>query len=82
MMSVQRYRQVADMPPPERGDPKDPATYARIRELWSFSARHLPPLFAAGLYRYRTIEESDVARDAATILRMRAFREAKTAKQR
>ena len=80
-MSVQRFRHVADMPPPDRGDPKDPATYARVRELWSFSARHLPPLFAPGLYRYRTIEESEVARDAATVLRMRALRDARTAKR-
>lgn len=78
-MSVQRFRDVSEMPPPERGDPKDPATYARIRELWSFSTRNLPPLFTAGLYRYRTIEESDVAREAATVLRMRALRDAKIA---
>ena len=80
-MSVQRYRDVADMPPPERSDPKDPATYARIRELWSFSTRHLPPLFPAGLYRYRSVEESDVARDAATVLRMRTVRDLNAAKR-
>lgn len=73
-MPVQRYRDVADMPPPSRGDPKDPATYARIRELWHASMSRMPPLFAPGVYRYRSVEEADAAREAALIARMRAMR--------
>jgi len=79
-MTVERYRSVADMPPPERVDPRDKATWVRIRELWA-SANHLPPLFAPGVYRYRSVEESDAARDAATLLRMRAVREARRPRQ-
>ena len=75
-MSVKRYRDVADMPPPERGDPRDPATYARIKELWQFASR-LPPLFRPGVYRYRSVEESDAARELATIERMRQMRGSK-----
>lgn len=72
-MSIQRFRDVADMPAPPRGDPADPATYARIKELWRFASR-LPPLFPAGVTRFRSIEDSDAAREQALIVRMRAMR--------
>ena len=75
-MSVQRFRDVAEMPPPPRGNPADPATYARIKELWRFSSR-LPALFPPGVTRYRSIEESDAAREQALIARMRAMRAAR-----
>ena len=73
-MSVKRYRDVADMPPPRRGDPAAPSTVARIKALWSFSGRLAPALFRPGVYRYRTIEESQRAREERTIERMRALR--------
>ncbi len=73
-MTVTRYRRVEDMPPPERGEPTAPGTYRRIRELWRFSSRLLPPLFPPGVTRYRTIEASQEARERATIDRMRAMR--------
>ena len=72
-MPVERYRDVADMPPPPRSDPRDPATFARVRDLWRFASR-LPPLFAPGLYRYRSAEESDRAREQALIERIRTVR--------
>ena len=72
-MPVSRYRDVADMPAPPRLEPRDPATFDHIRELWRFASR-LPPLFAPGVYRYRSIEESDRAREQALIERMRTVR--------
>lgn len=72
-MTVDRFRDVADMPPPPRRDPSDPATYARIKMLWR-SADRLPALFGPGVYRYRSIEASDAARERALIARMRAMR--------
>jgi hypothetical protein len=74
-MTVKRYRDVAAMPSPSPGIPHDPATFARIRELWQFSSRLVPPLFRPGVYRYRSIEDSTAARERATIERMRALRE-------
>jgi hypothetical protein len=74
-VTVKRYRDVSEMPAPQRGDPKDPNTYARIRELWRFSSRIVSlPLFRPGVYRYRSIEESQAAREEATIERMRRLR--------
>jgi hypothetical protein len=37
----------------------------------------VPPLFRAGVYRYRSIEDSAAVRDRATIERMRALRESR-----
>lgn len=74
-MTVKRYRDVSEMPAPPRGDPKDPITYARIKELWRFSSRVVSlPLFRPGVYRYRSIEDSQAAREQATIERMRLLR--------
>lgn len=73
-MTVKRYRDVAEMPPPERGDPADPRTYMRIKELWRFASR-LPPLFPPGVYRYRSVEESNAAHERALIARMRSTRD-------
>lgn len=80
-MSVTRYRDVGDMPAPERGDPLNPRTYERIKELWRFSSRRMPALFQPGVFRYRSIEESQAARERATIERMRTVRTARTQPQ-
>jgi hypothetical protein len=75
-MTVKRYRDVSEMPAAPSGDPNDPHTYARIKHLWEFSRRVISlPLFRPGVYRYRSIEEMDAARNRATIERMRALRE-------
>ena len=76
-MTVKRYRDVADMPAPPRRDPRDPSTYHGIRELWRFSSGLVPPLFRPGVYRYRSVEDSNAARERATIERMRAVRAAR-----
>jgi len=81
-MTVKRYRDVADMPAPLRGDPADPSTYVRIKQLWSFSGRLAPPLFEPGVYRYRSIDESHAAREQRTIERMRVVRATRTREPR
>ena len=73
-MSVRRYRDVGEMPPPERGDPADPNTWVRVKNLWRRSSRGLPPLFPRGVFRFASIDESKRARDEAVIARMRAVR--------
>ena len=74
-MTVKRFRDVSEMPSTPSGDPRDPHTYARIKHLWQFSKRVVSlPLFRPGVYRYRSIEEMQAARDKATIERMRALR--------
>jgi hypothetical protein len=73
-MTVKKYRDVSDMPPPAAGRRSDPATYRRVAELWQFSARLAPALYPPGVYKFRSIEESEAARERATIERMRVLR--------
>lgn len=75
-MTIQRFRDVADMPPPPRTDPAASSTFARIKELWA-ATDHLPPLFPPGVTRFRSVEELDRAREEALIARMRAVRAAR-----
>ena len=75
-MSVQRYRSVADMPAPERKARAD--GYEHVRALWRFSSRLVPPLFSPGVYKYRSIEDSQAARETATVDRMRRMRATRT----
>ena len=75
-MTVKRYRDVSEMPPPPAGDRADPGTFRRIRELWALADR-LPALFPPGVRKYRSIEEADAARERAVIERMRAVRAAR-----
>ena len=72
-MPVRKYRDVSQMPPPPPLDPKDPMTWAAIRDLWGFIARALPPLYAPGVRRFRSIEEMNRARDEATVECARAL---------
>ncbi|HUH00629.1 MAG TPA: hypothetical protein VML75_01465 [Kofleriaceae bacterium] len=66
------------MPPTRRGDPDDPRTYERIKQLWRFSGRCVLPLFQPGVYRYRSLEDSQADRERATIERMRVMWAART----
>ena len=71
-MTVQRFRDVSEMPAtPAR------AGVARIKQLWQFSSRLMPPLFPPGVQKFRSIEDSQAARERATIEGMRKMREAR-----
>jgi hypothetical protein len=76
-MPVERYRSVEEMPPPPRRDPRDPATWVAIRELWALAEATLPRLYPPGVTRFRSIEEAQQAREEATIERMRKVRRAR-----
>lgn len=72
-MSVQKFRSVSDMPRPERARGAD--VIRRIRVLWRRARVLAPPVVVPrGVTRFRSIEDANAARDAATILRMRASR--------
>lgn len=72
-MTVRKYRDVSQMPAPPPLDPKDPATWATIRDLWSFTVHTLPPLYPPGVRRFRSMEELNGARDEATLACARAL---------
>ena len=62
-MSVQKYRSVADMPPPWTA-PDDPDNLRRVAQMlalyYRLKARPTP-----GVRRFRTIEEANADRDDA-----------------
>ena len=69
---VTRYRDVSEMPaPPAR------AGYTHVKQLWQFASRLVPPLYPPVVVRFRSIEDSQAAREKATIERMRRMRAAR-----
>lgn len=65
MTPVQKFRSVADVPPPPRRQPGDPALYRAIAGVWETSRRMRPARrFPVGVYCHRTIESMNQQRDA------------------
>lgn len=73
-MPIKRYRSIEEVPAPERRDPSDPEFLERLFAFLSSPPRRLPPLFEPGIYKYRSVEEANEAREAALIERARAAR--------
>ncbi len=68
-MPVYKYRSVEEMPPP----PQRPTDLvARIRAVWNRAALLAPRLLPKGFQRFRNMDEANLARHEATLVRMRA----------
>ena len=76
-MPVHRYRAINDVPPAPALDPHDPATARRALRHGETMTAGLPPLFAAGVYRYGSIEAAGADRECALRARMRSLRAAR-----
>lgn len=63
-MPVRKFRSALELPPPPRGDLRDPAYRDAVRSLLAMTAALSPPWFAPGVYKYRSIEEANEAREA------------------
>ena len=81
-MPIQRYRTIEDVPPAPALDARDPATARRALDHAEAMTAGLPPLFAAGVYRYASIEAGEVDRERALLERMRRLRATRTAGER
>jgi len=81
-MPVQRYRTIEDVPPAPALDARDPATARRALDHAVAMTAGLPPLFAAGVYRYASIEAAEVDRERALLERMRRLRATRAAGER
>lgn len=73
-MPIKRFSSIEYMPPPDRIDTSDPEAMRRVVEYYAELSRQLPPLFAPGLYKYRSIEVAGAAKEAAIIERARKLR--------
>ncbi len=68
-MPVSKYRDVAEMPPPPRLSSSNLG--AQIRAVWERAHLISPPEIVPGVVRFRTIEQSNEARETATLKQMR-----------
>ncbi|MFO8149742.1 MAG: hypothetical protein R6T93_05575 [Trueperaceae bacterium] len=73
-MPVHRYRAIEDVPPAPVLDARDPVAAGRALDHVEAMTADLPPLFAAGVYRYASIEAAEADRERALRARMRGLR--------
>lgn len=81
-MPVQRYRAIEEVPSAPALEARDPATARRALDHAEAMTAGLPPLFAAGVYRYASVEAAGVDRERALLARMRGLRVARAAGDR
>lgn len=66
-MPIQKFRSVADMPRPLGEEIKDTAELRRrIAALWTRSAQISPRVYPRGVFKFRSLEEAQEARDRVT----------------
>lgn len=61
-MPIQKYRDVAEMPPPAPCAVVDDACLDRIRKLWARSAVLAPRVYPRGVFKFRSLEDAQAAR--------------------
>ncbi|MBW6454652.1 MAG: nucleotidyl transferase AbiEii/AbiGii toxin family protein [Trueperaceae bacterium] len=74
LMPVHRFRAIDDVPPAAARDVRDPATGGLALDHIEAMTVGLPPLFAAGVYRYASVEAAGADRERALRARMRRLR--------
>lgn len=66
-MPVQKFRSVEDMPrPPWEGTANSVELRRRIAGLWARAARISPRVYPRGIFKFRSLEEAQEARDRVT----------------
>lgn len=73
-MPVQRFRSIEEVPTPDARNPFDAEAMRQASEYLASPPRSLPPLFAPGVYKYRSVEEAGIAKEQAIIERARLLR--------
>ena len=62
-MPVRKFRSVEEMNQPTWRKPGDPMLYRAIEGVWELARRTNPRRFPPGVYKYRSIEDMDRARE-------------------
>ena len=62
-MPVRKYRSVEEMPSPSPFAALDPENIRRVCDLSELAIRLRPRRLAPGIYKYRSVEEADRARE-------------------
>jgi hypothetical protein len=63
-MPVQKFRSFEEAREALWGDPRDPEYFRRLAWLWAFSDWLAPKRFPHGVYRFKSIEEANLQREA------------------
>lgn len=80
-MPVQKFRSVEDMPPVPWCEALDEACLRRIAKLWARSSAFSRRIYPRGVFKFRSIEEAQAARERVTqenVDRIRRERESHT----
>ena len=74
-MPVRKFRSIEEMSAePAWRSPGDPALYRAMAFVWELARRMNPRRFPPGVYKYRSIEEMDQARQSSLVDHMRRRR--------
>jgi hypothetical protein len=65
-MPVQKFRSIEEMGEPPACEPGTPEHCARVRALWHRASRLARPVYPCGVFRFRSIEEAQEARERAS----------------
>jgi hypothetical protein len=65
-MPVDKYRSVEDMPPIEWCETLDEDFFRRVAKLWARSSALSARIYPRGVFKFRSIEEAQEARERVT----------------
>jgi hypothetical protein len=65
-MPVKKYRSVAEMPRVPDCEPLSQECIARITRLWARASAMSPRIYPRGVFKFRSIEEAQAARERVT----------------
>ena len=65
-MPVRKFRRVEDMPPVPWCESSDEECFRRIAKLWSRSSAFSARIYPRGVFKFRSLEEAQQARDRVT----------------
>ena len=74
-MTIRKFRSAAEMNVERWYEPGDPELYRAMAWIWDLGTRSFPRRFRAGVTKFRSIEEMDVAQDAARDADFRALQQ-------
>lgn len=65
-MPVQKFRSVEEMPPVDGCESLDEECLRRIAKLWARSSAFSPRIYPRGVFKFRSLEEAQQARERVT----------------
>jgi len=78
-MPVKKFRSVEEMPPVDWCETVDEECFRRIARLWARSSAFSARVYPRGVFKFRSLEEAQEARERVTqenVARLRREREA------